>query len=226
MEKSLLNCPKTELFKFDENFKEIQKTPLGLELPSFSHVLGTDEAGRGPGAGGVFAACVCFLDYEIEKELTKLNDSKKLSEKTREELYKPILDNSINSIIEVDVETIEKINILNSSLLAMKLATQEVLNKINPISPILLVDGNKKVKDLKIPQKTVIKGDSKSASIAAASILAKVTRDRKMYELDKQFKQYNWAKNKGYLTKEHIEAIKKYGITEHHRKSFLKNILN
>lgn len=214
------------LFEFDREFKEVKKTPLGLEIPTYTHILGTDEAGRGPGAGSVFAACVCFLDENVAKELEKLNDSKKLNEKTREELFPIICKNSIYSIKSSNIETIEKINILNASLLAMKLATQEVLEQINSQSSILLVDGNKKVKDLKIAQKTVIKGDATSASIAAASILAKVSRDRQMQELHQKFPQYNWAKNKGYLTKEHIEAIKTFGITEHHRKSFLKNILN
>ena len=120
---------------------------------------------------------------------------------------------------------IEKINILNASLLAMKLSIEEVLSEINPHSPLVLVDGNRKVKDLKIPQKNVIKGDSKSASIAAASILAKVERDNFMKKISLEYPHYNWAKNKGYLTKEHIEAIKKFGITKYHRKSFLKNII-
>ncbi len=223
MEKSLLKNP---LFDFDESFKETRTTPLGLEIQSYSHILGTDEAGRGPAAGGVWAACVCFLKNDVQKELLKLNDSKKLGEKTREDLFNIIRANSVCSIKSVDVETIEKINILNSSLMAMKLAALEVLEKISPQSPILLVDGNKTVKDLKIAQKTIVKGDSKSASIAAASILAKVERDNFMKKINEEYPQYLWAKNKGYLTKEHIEAIKKFGITKYHRKSFLKNILN
>ena len=108
----------------------------------------------------------------------------------------------------------------------MKLALTEVLEKISPQSPILLVDGNKTIKDLKIFQKAVIKGDSKSASIAAASILAKVERDNFMKKISLEYPNYNWAKNKGYLTKEHIEAIKTFGVTKYHRKSFLKNVLS
>lgn len=223
MEKLLLKNP---LFDFDENFKKTTTTPLGLEIQSYTHVLGTDEAGRGPCAGGVWAACVCFLKSDAQNELLKLNDSKKISEKTREELYPIICANSVYSIKSVDVETIEKINILNSSLLAMKLALTEVLEKISPQSPILLVDGNKTIKDLKIFQKAVIKGDSKSASIAAASILAKVERDNFMKKISLEYPNYNWAKNKGYLTKEHIEAIKTFGVTKYHRKSFLKNVLS
>ena len=223
MEKSLLKNP---LFNFDENFKEKRTTPLGLELQSYSHILGADEAGRGPAAGGVWAACVCFLNDEMQNELLKLNDSKKLSEKTREELYPLICANSVYSIKNVEVETIEKINILNASLYAMKLAITEVLNKIPPNTPLVLIDGNKTIKNFDIAQKTIVKGDSKSASIAASSVLAKVSRDNFMKKIDKEYPQYNWAKNKGYLTKEHIEAIKKYGTTKYHRKSFLKNILS
>ena len=227
MEKSPLKNPlNNSLFDFDNNFKQTQKTPLGFELDTYTHILGTDEAGRGPAAGGVWAACVCFLNDDIKKELTKLNDSKKLSEKTRLELYPIIRNNSVFSIKSIDVETIEKINILNSSLLAMKLSIEEVLNKIQAQCPIVLVDGNRKVKDLKIAQKNIIKGDSKSASIAAASILAKVERDEFMKKISIRYPHYHWEKNKGYLSKEHIEAIKKYGITKYHRKSFLKNILN
>ena len=227
MEKSLLKNPlNNNLFDFDKDFKQTQKTPLGFELDTYTHILGTDEAGRGPAAGGVWAACVCFLDNGIEKELAKLNDSKKLSEKTRLELYPIIRENSVFCVKSVDVETIEKINILNSSLLAMKLCIEEVLDKIKAQSPVVLVDGNRKVKDLKIPQKNIIKGDSKSASIAAASILAKVERDEFMKKISIQYPNYHWEKNKGYLSKEHIEAIKKHGITKYHSKSFLKNILN
>ena len=226
MEKLLLkNQANSSLFDFDKSFTLAQKTPLGLEICSYSHILGTDEAGRGPAAGGVWAACVCFCNYDAQENFTKLNDSKKLSEKQREELFPLIAENSIFSIKHCEVEEIEKINILNASLLAMKLSIEEVLSKINPHTPLVLVDGNRKVKDLKIPQKNVIKGDSKSASIAAASILAKVERDNFMKKISLEYPQYNWAKNKGYLTKEHIEAIKKFGITKYHRKSFLKNII-
>ena len=154
-----------------------------------------------------------------------LNDSKKLSEKCREELFEIITNCSVYSIQYSSVEDIEKKNILNASLDAMKRACEEVSQKTGKKSNIILVDGNKKIKNYTAQQITVIKGDSKSAAIAAASILAKVSRDRFMYELDKKFPQYNWAKNKGYLTAEHIEAIKNNGITVWHRKKFLRNIL-
>lgn len=198
------------LFKFDKEFS--------------THVVGTDEAGRGPGAGGVFASAVYFPNSndDLIKQLSALNDSKKLSKQKREELYELILPNTINSTICIEVEEIEKINILNASLKAMKLACENVLNKIQKENALILVDGNKLIKNFNYPQKFIIKGDGKSASIAAASILAKVSRDRYMNDLDKKFPQYNWKQNAGYLTREHLEAIEKYGITPIHRKSFLK----
>ena len=210
------------IFEFDKSFE-------------VDFLVGTDEAGRGPAAGGVFAAAVHINNFEIAKDLAKLNDSKKLTAKVREELYDVILNNTVNSVVCVEVEDIEKYNILNCSLLAMKLSCEDVINKGVKKIPqqvrydntlLTIVDGNKLIKNYYYPQQYIIKGDSKSASIAAASILAKVTRDRYMQKLHEEYPQYNWAKNAGYLTKEHTEAIKKYGITKYHRKSFLKNILN
>ncbi len=191
---------------------------------NYDFIIGTDEAGRGPAAGGVWAAAVCFRE-NIDKEFFKeLNDSKKLTAAKREKLFDIIKENSIYSIKMIDIETIEKINILNSSLLAMKLAINDVKEKLNN-NICVLVDGNKLIKDAGFKQKFIVKGDSKSASIAAASILAKVERDRFMDKIALVFPNYDWKNNKGYLTKKHIEAIKKYGITKFHRPSFLKNIL-
>ena len=196
-------------------------------------VIGTDEAGRGPAAGGVFASAVCFnrRSRELVEKLSILNDSKQLSKKNRELLYDIIVENSINKTVCVEVEEIEKLNILNASLKAMKLAVEDVLKRAAEAEAIqnnyqkffVLVDGNKKIKDFDMcSQKWVVKGDATSASIAAASIIAKVSRDRYMEELDKEFPQYGWAKNAGYLTKEHLDAIDKYGLTKYHRASFLK----
>lgn len=190
-------------------------------------VIGTDEAGRGPGAGPVFAAAVCFREIpeSLYEELSLLNDSKKLSEKHREELFAVITKYAVYSIQQSSVEEIDKKNILNASLDAMKKACTNVAEQLNTDKIKVLVDGNKKIKNCSLAQMTVIKGDSKSACIAAASILAKVSRDRLMYELDKKFPEYGWARNKGYLTAEHINAIKNIGITLWHRKKFLRNIL-
>lgn len=198
-----------ELFNFDKNF---------------GSVIGTDEAGRGPAAGGVFAAAVYFPKFSesLIQDLEKLNDSKKLSKAAREKLYDVILNNSVNSIVCVEVEEIEKINILNSSLKAMKLACENVVKQVGLSDFITLVDGNKLIKNYKYPQQFVIKGDGKSASIAAASILAKVSRDRYMDKLAIECPQYGWERNAGYLTKEHLKAIDEYGLTKYHRPSFLK----
>ena len=198
-----------ELFRFDKKF---------------STVIGTDEAGRGPAAGGVFAACVYFpqVTKGLITDLSKLNDSKKMSKSARENLYDIILNNSVNSIVCVEVDEIEKINILNSSLKAMKLACEDVIEKAQLTDFMTIVDGNKLIKNYAYPQKFIIKGDGKSASIAAASILAKVTRDRYMERLSQEFPQYGWERNAGYLTKEHLDAIDKYGLCKYHRPSFLK----
>lgn len=187
-------------------------------------VIGTDEAGRGTAAGGVFAACVYFpeVSENLIKDLSKLNDSKKLSAKARESIYDIILNSSIHSIIDIEVDEIEKINILNASLKGMKLACEEVIKKAQLDGFITLVDGNKLIKNYTYPQKFIIKGDGKSASIAAASILAKVTRDRYMTKLAEEFPQYGWAKNAGYLTAEHLKAIDTYGLSKYHRPSFLR----
>lgn len=200
-----------ELFNFDKRENNI--------------IIGTDEAGRGPAAGGVFASAVYFSEANTEliEKLAILNDSKKLTRKKRESIYDIIKSETINSTVCIEVEEIEKINILNASLKAMKLACENVISKIDkPENVLVLIDGNKLIKNFTYPQKYIIKGDSKSAAIAAASILAKVSRDRYMDELDKIYPQYGWIKNAGYLTKEHISAIDKYGLTEYHRPSFLK----
>lgn len=198
-----------QLFEFDKIYK---------------NVIGTDEAGRGPAAGGVFAAAVYFPEVtdSLILDLEKLNDSKKLSEKVRESLYDIVFGASINSIINIEVEEIEKINILNSSLKAMKLACENVISKARLTDFMTFVDGNKLIKNYKYPQKYIVKGDGKSASVAAASILAKVSRDRYMKELAEEFPQYRWEKNAGYLTAEHLAAIDKFGLTKYHRASFLR----
>jgi ribonuclease HII len=200
-------------FEFD---KENQK--------DYDFLIGTDEAGRGPGAGPVFAAAVCFksVDKELLIKLEKLNDSKQLSEKIREELFDVIIQNSIYSIKQGSVEEIEKNNILRTSLNTMNKACLEVIAQLKNENIIVLVDGNKEIINFNYPQQYIVKGDFKSASIAAASILAKVSRDRFMRELDKEFPQYCWAENKGYMTKSHLDAVDKYGLTKWHRKSFFQ----
>jgi len=202
------------LFNYDKN-----------ELEKFDYLLGVDEAGRGPAAGGVYAGAVVFKKNVDETLFLKLNDSKKMSKKNRELLYPIIKENSYYSIKSVGVEKIEEINILNAALLAIKMAALDVISKIKSDNILTIVDGNKLIKDFNYPQKYIIKGDSKSASIAAASVLAKVARDNFMNEIDLEYPQYGWKDNKGYLTKKHIEAIKEFGVTPYHRPSFLNKIL-
>ena len=215
-----------QLFTFDLNQKRV--------------VIGTDEAGRGCGAGGVFASAVCFKErsQKLVEELAEMNDSKKLSKKKREALYDIIKDNTVNSTICIEVEEIECINILNASLKAMRLACEDVINQLYPVPEqpekllarnllarselMILIDGNKRIWDFDYSQRYVVKGDSRSASIAAASILAKVSRDRYMEKLDAEFPEYNWINNAGYLTKDHMAAIDKYGLCKYHRPSYLQ----
>lgn len=184
----------------------------------FTCVCGVDEAGRGPLCGPVCAAAVILpLDCEIEG----INDSKKLSEKKREQLFDIITEKAIAySIQMVDAKTIDEINILQATFLAMRTAVENLSVKAD----IALVDGNGKP-GLSIEERTVIKGDAKSVSIAAASILAKVSRDRYMLEADEKYPEYQFAKHKGYGTKLHYEMIAEHGICDEHRRTFLKKIL-
>ncbi len=181
----------------------------------YTAVCGTDEAGRGPLCGPVVAAAVILpRDIEIEG----LNDSKKLTEKKREKLFDVIKEKAIAyAIAEASPAEIDEINILNASMLAMKRAIEALPVKAD----FALIDGNRS-RGFDIPTETIVKGDAKSASIAAASILAKVTRDRQCEELDKLYPEYGIAKHKGYPTKEHMDAVRKYGPTPIYRMTFLK----
>ncbi len=176
-------------------------------------VAGVDEVGRGSLVGPVYAAAVIFKK-NIDK--SKIKDSKKLSKEKRNILEKYIKKNSIWSIGSASLKEIEELNILNASLLAMKRSIKKL--KIKPT--ITLIDGNKlpEMKDYKL--KSVIRGDQKISEISAASIIAKVARDRLITNMSKKFKEYAWDKNAGYGTKEHLKAIKKFGVSRHHRKRF------
>lgn len=183
----------------------------------FRAICGVDEAGRGPLAGPVYAAAV-ILPPDLE--IPGLNDSKKLSEKKREELFDIITANAVAyGIGTASAREIDEINILQATFLAMKRAIDALPVKAD----YALIDGNR-MPPLDTEAETIIKGDAKCPSIAAASILAKVSRDRYMYELDRELPQYQFAKHKGYGTALHYECIEKYGISEHHRLSFLKKI--
>ena len=185
----------------------------------FSCICGVDEAGRGPLAGPVCAAAVILPKGAVIKGL---DDSKKLTEKKRERLYDIIKQTAVAySVAYGTLEEIETVNILEATYLAMNRAIEGLTVKPD----FALIDGNRVPRGIKIPCETVVKGDSKSMSVAAASVLAKVTRDRLMLEYDKKYPEYNFKKHKGYGTKEHTELIKQYGPCEIHRLSFLKNIL-
>lgn len=180
-------------------------------------LAGTDEAGRGPLAGPVVAAAV-ILPEDFYDE--RINDSKKLSAHLREELFEIICNNALSfSYTSISHLKIDEINILNASLLAMKKSVQKLT--INP--DVILIDGNKAF-NYNAAVFPIVKGDSKSLAIASASIIAKVVRDRIMIKLAKKYPHYRWEANKGYPTKEHIEAVLKYGHCSMHRKTFLNKI--
>lgn len=183
----------------------------------FHLICGADEAGAGPLAGAVYAAAV-ILPFGLE--LPGLNDSKQVSPKNRDRLYDVIQAEAVAWAIEaVDADTIDQINILNARLLAMDRAIQA----LDPAADFALIDGNRD-KGISCPHETVVKGDSISANIAAASILAKVSRDRYMEEMAKRYPQYEFERHKGYPTKRHYELLRQYGPCPIHRKTFLRNL--
>jgi len=196
------------LFQFDSEHKS-----------TYTHIAGVDEVGRGPLAGPVVCAAVILPETVT---FSYLDDSKKLTEKRREQVYDEIISQALSySIVEIDSQTIDDINILNATKKGMVQSVQSL-----HISPdLVLIDGNQHI-DIPTPQVTVVKGDSKSASIAAASILAKVYRDRLMKDLAKHYPMYGFQSNKGYGSKMHREAIKTHGACKVHRRSFLKKIEN
>lgn len=185
----------------------------------FGNVCGVDEAGRGPLAGPVCAAAVILPQGLI---IDGANDSKKLSEKKREKLYDVIIEKATAYCVAwASVEEIEEINILNAAMLAMKRA----IDGLQIPAEYAIIDGNK-TPDISIPCQSIVGGDAKSMSIACASILAKVSRDRLLVKIAEQYPEYGFEKHKGYGTKLHTEAIRKYGPCPIHRMSFLKKILS
>lgn len=203
----------------EQRIKDMLIYEQELHNSGYTNVAGVDEAGRGPLCGPVVAAAV-ILPPNVY--IQGINDSKKLSEKKREKIYEEIINNKeiLYGIGMSDVDVIESENILN----ATKLAMVQAINNIRIKPDFVLIDGNQNI-NIDIPSQTLVSGDSKSASIAAASIIAKVTRDRMMEEYDKEYPEYNFGKHKGYGTKVHIEAIQKYGLCSIHRPSFCKNFI-
>lgn len=188
----------------------------------YRDVIGVDEVGRGPLFGEVVAVCVYIKNPNLEI-FKEINDSKKLSEKKRIEIYNVLINNlGIEYAVGIATEKeIDEINILNATFLAMNRA----LEKLDIDNKLVLVDGNKLIKGYNKEQEFLVKGDSKDLSIATASIIAKVIRDNLMIEYSKIYTEYGLEKHKGYGTKKHYEAIEKFGITDKHRKSFLKKFL-
>lgn len=218
------------MIKISEKKKETERKRL-LEMSEFENkfpeyiIAGIDEAGRGPLAGPVVAACVVL---DRDKEIFYLNDSKKLSEKRRDALYDEIITSAkAYGIGIIDEKVIDEINILEATHLAMKEAFENAnkmyFEKHHENINMLFVDALK-IKNIDVKQVSIVHGDALSISIAAASIIAKVTRDRMMIEYDKKYPEYGFIKHKGYGTKAHIDKLKEIGACEIHRESFIKNI--
>lgn len=201
--------------KRQESLWEIERS---LKEKGYSQVAGVDEAGRGPLAGPVYAAAVILPDGA---ELSGINDSKKLSPKKREELFDKITEVAVSyAIFSVDEKEIDEINILNATHKAMNGAVKS----LSKTPDYVIIDGNS-IKGMELPHQTVVKGDAKSISIAAASILAKVARDRYIDEMGKLYPEYGFEKHKGYGTKAHTDAILEHGVCPIHRRTFLKKLL-
>lgn len=205
-----------------ENIEEPKITLHEFDLSKGEIVIGVDEAGRGPLAGNVVAAAAILKKYS--SDLDDINDSKKLTEKKREKLFDVIMENFYIGVGEATPEEIDEINILNATFLAMRRALEN-LKKQCSTDHLVLVDGNFKIREYEGEQEFVIKGDAKSLSIAAASIIAKVTRDREMIEEGKKYPEYKFEKHKGYGTKLHKEKLLELGVLPIHRKSFLNKII-
>lgn len=208
--------------KLDAYDKELQRVQQMLtferEYASYGVICGIDEAGRGPLAGPVVAAAVIL---DVDRPILYVNDSKKLSEKKREALYDEIMEKAVSVGVGIaSPEVIDDINILQADYVAMR----EAISQLSPKPEVYLNDAVT-IPEVEGHQVPIIKGDAKSLSIAAASIIAKVTRDRMMWEYDKLFPEYDFAKNKGYGTAEHIAALKTYGPTPIHRRSFISNFI-
>ena len=205
--------------KEEERLKELKKIELDYHKQGIKYIAGIDEAGRGPLAGPVVVGCVIMPEDSF---IEGVNDSKKVSEKKREKLYDEIINNAISwSVSIIGWHDIDELNILN----ATKKGVTECINNLETKPELILVDALKGIDTCNIPYVSMVKGDAKCYSISAASILAKVTRDRIMREWDEVYPQYGFAKHKGYGTKAHIEALKEYGPCPIHRKTFITHFV-
>lgn len=216
---ALINKAKKRRLDYEKELLRTEKMKeYERKYASFSYICGIDEVGRGPLAGPVVAGAVTL---PRDCRILYLNDSKQLSEKKREELYEVIMENAVSTGLGfVSPERIDEINILQATYEAMR----QAIGKLEK-EPDLLLNDAVTIPGVEIRQVPIIKGDAKSVSIAAASIIAKVTRDRLMVQYDEIYPEYGFASNKGYGAAAHLEALKKYGPTPIHRRSFLKNLL-
>lgn len=216
---ALINKAKKKRLDYEKELLRTEKMKeYERKYASFSYICGIDEVGRGPLAGPVVAGAVIL---PRDCQILYLNDSKQLSEKKREELYEVIMENAVSTGLGfVSPERIDEINILQATYEAMR----QAIGKLEK-EPDLLLNDAVTIPGVEIRQVPIIKGDAKSVSIAAASIIAKVTRDRLMVQYDEIYPEYGFASNKGYGAAAHLEALKKYGPTPIHRRSFLKNLL-
>lgn len=216
---ALINKAKKKRLDYEKELLRTEKMKeYERKYASFSYICGIDEVGRGPLAGPVVAGAVIL---PRDCRILYLNDSKQLSEKKREELYEVIMENAVSTGLGfVSPERIDEINILQATYEAMR----QAIGKLEK-EPDLLLNDAVTIPGVEIRQVPIIKGDAKSVSIAAASIIAKVTRDRLMVQYDEIYPEYGFASNKGYGAAAHLEALKKYGPTPIHRRSFLKNLL-
>lgn len=205
--------------KEEERLLRLKAQEKELIKRGFKYICGIDEAGRGPLAGPVVVASVIMPENSM---IEGVNDSKKISEKKREKIYDQIIEEAISyGVAIIGQDEIDEINILNATKKGLTVSLQELTQKPD----LILVDALNGIDTLGIPYESIIKGDAKCYSISAASIIAKVTRDRIMREWDKVYPEYGFERHKGYGTAAHIEAIKKYGLCPIHRKSFTKNII-
>lgn len=201
-----------------KRYEEMEKRENELRREGKKLIAGVDEAGRGPLAGRVYAAAVILDEKE---KILGLDDSKKLSEKKREQLFYEIIEKAVAySVAYADEKEIDEINILRATHLAMERA----INGLSQVPEHIIIDGNS-APSLSLPFETMVKGDANSVSVAAASVLAKVSRDRYITELDSVYPEYGFKKHKGYGTKEHTSAILEHGVLPIHRRSFLKKLL-
>ncbi len=205
--------------KEEERLITLKKYENELRKKGFKYICGIDEAGRGPLAGPVVVASVILPENSM---IEGINDSKKVSEKKREKLYDMIIEEAISyGVGIIGQDEIDEINILNATKKGLTMSLEELIQKPD----IILVDALSKINTLGVPYESIIKGDAKCYSISAASIIAKVTRDRIMREWDKVYPQYGFASHKGYGTSIHIKALKEYGPSPIHRKTFIKHFI-